>query len=618
MNSPQTHTNRSSKFLLSSWFKTFSCISLGVAIGIIGLLVVTFNVMGGNENRTTQVLPKEHEESNAFSQDSNSETEGRFAARLTDPTLHKSSVQRFTRVYAYVASISESDLVSTLDRVTEKKWIQSVRVRKALQTALIGRLVLSKPKEALKFAQTQKSPLQSDLIHTIFSDWASFDLDTAIVEARNLDEPNRIIALNGIVEAQVDLPLSRLQEIGDGLNLKAHALSHYIDSLNTEHIKDPKTSWYELVSVAESDSTAGHELVGRIAVMWYQKDGTKVLGEILSSETGESFRENSINLILESFAQEDPVQAFEYAKELPQEEMFQMFPPTFLVVSVWARLDPVAALEVLHDFEPRGMRERLQNTAVNVWADTNPRFLLENLETIPRATKATAVRGAFSSLARSAPTHAGDLVLQLEDPQLRAAAARALVYQWSQADAQATTQWVQSYPKDEPVREQLLQTALQAMVDFDPKGAIQIASEQPIPEGREIGLEAQLISALAFRDVNTAIELLSEAREGATKLAVYRSVGVSLVANGEPEKALSLVHQLPDSDKTEFYRSVAYEWAKFDPPAVLSAMKEFPTAEIRSEVASELSRLHTQNFSDSEMETLKAYIIEEDSQTQDE
>lgn len=598
--------------------KTFSCISLGVVIGAIGFLAVYFTVMGGHENRTTLVPPKEHEESNAVSQDSHSESEDSFAAQLTHPSLHDNTVQRFTTVYSYVSSISDADVLDVLQRVTDENWIQSVRVREALQIALVERLVVHAPQRALTFAREQKSPFQSKLIKTFFSDWASSDLDAALVAARELNEPNRLVAMRGIIEAQVDLPLSRLQEIGDALKLKTHAVAHYIDSLNTEYIVDPMKRWFELVSVVEADSAHGYDLVSRIALMWYQKEGITVLEEILSSEAGDRFQGNSINLILESIAHEDPVQAFQYAKDLPQEGMFQMFPPTIRVVSVWARVDPIAALEVLQDFEPGGMRERLQNTAVNAWADANPRLLLESLETIPKATKATAIRGAFSSLARSAPTHAGDLVLQLEDPQLRADAARALVYQWSQADAQATTEWVQKFPKDEPVREQLLRTALQAMVDLDPKRAVQIASEQPIPEGREIGLEAQLISALAFRNVDTAIELLPEAREGETRTAVYRSVGVSLVANGEPERALSLVQQLPDSAKTSFYRSVSYEWAKFDPPAVLSAIKEFPSAEIRSEVASELSRLHTQNFSDREMEALKAYIIEEDTQTQDE
>lgn len=616
MNSLETPAKNSSSLPLSR-YKIYSCISLGVVIGIVGFLAVYVTVKGAQDNRAIQVPPNGNEDSNTVSQQFNSETEDSFDAQLTDPTLHRNTVQRFATVYSFVASLSESEILDTVHCITDENRIQSARVREALQTALVERLVVNSPQQALTFARAQNSSHHGNWIQTIFSDWASSDLDAALVAARQLEKSNQLGALKGIIEAREDLSLARLQDIGDALDLKTHVVAHYINSLNTENIADPKKRWYELVAVAEADSTAGHEIVSRIALMWFQKDGIKVLEDIQRSEAGDRFQGNSINLILESVAEEDPVQAFQYAKDIPQEGVFQMSPPTFRVVSVWARVDPIAALEVLQDFEPSGMRERLQNSAVNAWADANPSFLLENLETIPPATKATAVRGAFSSLARSAPAHAGDLVLQLEDPQLRADAAQALVYQWSQADVQATTEWVQKYPKNEPVREQLLRTALQVMLDLDPKRAVQIASKQPIPEGREIGLEAQLISALAFRDIETAIELLPEAREGATRVAVYRSVGVSLVANGEPEKALSLAQELPDAAIPEFYRSVAYEWAKFDPPAVLSAMKVFPTAQIRSEVANELSRLHSQNFSASEMETLKAYIIEKDNPTQD-
>ena len=613
MNSFETQAKNSSS-LPHSRFKIYSCISLGVVIGIVGFLAVYVTVKEAQDNRAIQVPPNGNEDSNTVSQQFNSETEDSFDEQLTDPTLHRNTVQRFTTVYSFVASLSESEILDTLHRITDENRIQSARVREALQTALVERLVVNSPQQALTFARAQNSSHHSKWIQTIFSDWASSDLDAALVAARQLEKSNQLVALKGIIEAREDLSLARLQDIGDAMNLKTHAVAHYINSLNTENIADPKKRWYELVAVAEADYTAGHELASRIALMWFQKDGIDVLEEIQSTKAGDRFQGNSINLILESFAHEDPVQAFQYAKDLPLEGMFQMFPPTFRVVSVWARVDPIAALEVLQDFEPGGMRERLQNTAVNSWADANPRLLLENLETIPMATKATAIRSAFSSLARSAPAGAGDLVLQLEDPQLRADAARALINQWSQADVQAATEWVHEYPKDEPVREQLLQTALEAMAYLDPKRAIQIASEQPIPEGREIGLEAGLISALAFRDVKAAIEFLPEAREGATRVAVYRSVGVSLVANGEPEQALNLAQELPDSAKPEFYRSVAYEWAKFDPPAVLSAMKVFPSAEIRSQVAIELSRLHSQNFSASEMETLKAYIMEKNNQ----
>lgn len=617
MNSIEPPVEKSSLIFLSR-FKIFSCISLGVVIGIVGFLAVYVTVKGVHDNRAILIPANGNEDSNTVSQEFNSESEDSFDEQLADPTLHRDTVQRVTTVYSFVASLSESEILDTLDRSTDEKLIQSVRVREALQTALVERLVVNSPQQALTFARAQNSSHRSKWIQTIFSDWASSDLNAALVAARELEKSNQLVALQGIIEAREDLSLVRLQEIGDTLNLKPQAVAHYINSLNTENIVDPKKRWYELVAVAEADNTAGHELVSRIALMWFQRDGINVLEEIQSSEAGDRFQGNSISQILESVAKEDPVQAFQYAKDIPQEGMFQMFPPTFRVVSVWAREDPIAALEVLQDFEPEKMRERLQTTAINAWAEVNPRFLLENLDTIPTATKTTAVRGAFSSLARAAPIHAGDLVLQLEDPQLRADAARALVYQWSRADVQATTEWVQKYPKDESVREQLLQTALEAMVSLDPKRAIKIASEQPIPEGRAIGLEAGLISALAFRDVDAAIEFLPEAREGATRVVVYRSVGVSLVANGEPEKALSLVQELPDSAKPEFYRSIAFEWAKFDPPAVLSAMKVFPTAEIRSEVANELSRFHSQNFSESEMETLKKYIIEKSNSPQDE
>ena len=597
-----------------SLFKTFACLALGIVIGSTGFFVVHYGIKIGTEDRSNFVLPADSKKSNKSSEDSSWISTENFATQLTNPDLHRNTVQRFSTVYSYVATVPEQDIPDTLQRATEVSWIQSVRVREALQTALLERLVMTTPKTALEFALAQKNPLQAKLVKTVFDEWSSIDLKACLEQVQSLSEPLRFIALTGIIEAHVELPLSRIREIGVELNLESQAVSQYIASLNTEHVKDPKARWYELVSVQEAMDTAGYELASRVAYVWYQKEGLNVLDEILESETENRFKGDAINRILESITREDPTRAFQYAQNIPQDGIFQMFPPTINVVSVWAETDPLAALEAIKIVEPNGMRERLQSSAVNSWASTNPRDILKNLEAVPKSTQMSAVSRAFSSLAQSSPNEGSGLVLHVKDPVIRARAAEALIYRWSQDDVDSSLNWVLEYPETEPVREQLVATVLSVLVNSDPKRAVQIAKEQPIVEGRELGLEAQLVSALAFRDVDTAIELLPEVRDGKTKSAVYRSVGVSLVANGEPQKALSLVQQLPDTAKARFYSSVAYEWAKFDPPAVLTAIEEFPTAEIRSEVAHELSRLHTQNFSANEMETLKQYIIEEDNQ----
>ena len=225
----------------------------------------------------------------------------------------------------------------------------------------------------------------------------------------------------------------------------------------------------------------------------------------------------------------------------------------------------------------------------------------------------SAVSQSISNLAQSSPQEASDLVLQLEDPEMRSRAADSLIYRWAQDNVNAALEWVLEYPKTEPNRGWLLESVLSTMVESDPQRAIQIAAQQPTPEGRNIGIEAKLLAALAFRDVDSAIEFLPLARKGETTAAANRSIGVSLVANGEPERALSLAQQLPDDAKDSFYRSISYEWAKFDPAAVLAALKDFPTAEIRSNVASELSRMHVQNFTINQLEALKQYVIESES-----
>ncbi len=601
-----------------SLVKTCIWIAVGFVIGVAGFFVFHFSNGDGSLNNSNVVTQSSNQGSSELRHEHSIDKENGTRPDLNDPALDINTVRRFKAVYSYVESVPDQNLIETLNRTINDKWIQSLRVKTALQIALLERQVLVAPSTALEFALAQKNPIRSKMVKTVFGEWAVTDLETSLEEIANLAEPLRIVALKGVIEAREELPLSRIREISLELNLESLAVSHYMESFSTEYIDDPKSRWYELIALPEAETELGYELASRIAHRWYQFEGIDVLQEILNSDAGDYFQRDSINLILESITREDPTRAFQYAQDIPQEGAFQMFPPTFRVVFVWAEIDPYAALEAVRVVEPSGMRERLQNTAVNSWASSDPRELLANLETIPKSTQMSAVSQSFSSLAQSSPHEASDLVLQLEDPEMRSRAAESLVYRWAQDNVNATLDWVLEYPKTEPNRGRLLESVLSMMADSDPKRAIQIAAQQPIPEGWNIGLEAQLLSALAFRDVETAIELLPEARDGETTTAVNRSIGVSLVANGEPERALSLALQLPDDAQDSFYRSISYEWAKFDPAAVLAALKDFPTAEIRSNVASELSRMHVQNFSDSQLETLNQYIIEEERQTREE
>ncbi|MXW07530.1 MAG: hypothetical protein F4Z87_05315, partial [Gammaproteobacteria bacterium] len=485
-----------------SLIKIFTWIVVGVAIGAAGFFTLHFSNQDRNLNNTDVVTQSSDKE---LSEESSLVTKNSSGAQLNDPDLDFNTLQRLTVVYSYVQGVLEEDLIKTLHRSINDNWIQSSKVRDSLQTALLERYVLNAPSEALEFALAQENPIRFKMVKTVFSEWASTDLEKSIGEMVNLAEPLRVVALKAVIETREELPLSRIREIGLKLNLESLAVSHYIESLTTEYIENPKSSWYELIAFPEAETEIGYELASRIAHQWFQNDGIDVLWEILNSEAGDDFLSNSINLILESIARDDPARAFQYAQDIPQEGVFQMFPPTFRVVFVWAETDPQAALAAVQVLEPSGMRERLQNTVVNSWAVSNPRELLENLENLPKATQRSAVSQSFSNLAQSSPNEASDLVLQLEDSEMRSRAAESLVYRWAQDNVSATLDWVLEYPKTEPNRERLLESVLSMMVDSDPKRAIQIAAQQPIPEGRNIGLEAQLLASLAFRDVDTAI-----------------------------------------------------------------------------------------------------------------
>ena len=358
------------------WFKFFLWMAVGIAIGAAVYLVVLASIKERNLNNADIESQASDKGSNGLSHEPSVGTENDSGSGLNDPALDINAIQRFAVVYSFVGTLPDESLVETLERTINDDWINSFRVRTALRTALLERLVLVAPATALEFALAQQHPIRSQLVNTVFSEWASTDLETSLEKIADLPEPLRIVALKEVIEAREELPLARIRDIGLALNIESLAVSHRIESMTTEYIDDPKSNWYELIAIPEAETELGYEVTSRIAHRWYQIDGIEVLQEILNSEAGEHFQRNSINLILESITRKDPSRAFEYARDIPKEGAFQMFPPTLRVVFVWAELDPFAALEAVKAVEPSGMRDRLQNTAVNSWArDQPPRII---------------------------------------------------------------------------------------------------------------------------------------------------------------------------------------------------------------------------------------------------
>ena len=163
----------------------------------------------------------------------------------------------------------------------------------------------------------------------------------------------------------------------------------------------------------------------------------------------------------------------------------------------------------------------------------------------------------------------------------------------------------------EQTRRSALTTVLRNLVDVDPTLAFQTALKQPLTKhGR--GLEAAVIEQLARTDLERAISMLSQVRDGRTKLHAYNSAGRALVQNGNNDRALQLGQQLPDEYRSAYLQSVMWQWAEADPETLLASLDELPSQEAKTQAAFGLvtGNVRTKALSDDQMKHVAGVLRE--------
>lgn len=129
------------------------------------------------------------------------------------------------------------------------------------------------------------------------------------------------------------------------------------------------------------------------------------------------------------------------------------------------------------------------------------------------------------------------------------------------------------------------------------------------------GLEAEVISRIANQNLDLAVELLPQVREGITKTRAYTSVGNRYIDGGHSTEALELGIKLPNDDQASYYQSIAFSWVRIDPAGFVESLELLPTEEIRSKIAASLSSQWARDiFTDEQFDTLKQYLSDSDRQ----
>lgn len=521
----------------------------------------------------------------------------------------------FKRGLALRSLLAESDEAQVAEMLRETQNLVPNGDTLDAQAAIVQRLATINPQLALsQVLEMQRYPFwPGGLAMNIFREWAHSNLDEAVAHARTLENDWKVAAVQGIVQARTDLSEEVLRSIARELDNEQIAVVAVTEQKIEEAMGDPEKAWNELVSTMQDDSQYRWS-IARVASAWVEKSGLSVLDQIASSLTNLETRRTVVRGVLTDSARVDPAAAFRFALTL-EHDRYNLIVSG--VASVWAQSDPHLALTAASNIEEKSLRNTLENTIVTTWAYAKPREVLDAITGLPEHVQPSAMSAALSKIVQDSPEEAIPLVAAIEDGEAKKQAASSVASTWSYRDHKAALDWILNDPSVEEIRTQLIQEILFVLVQANPQLALETALSQPIPEETNgVGMEYNVLTTLAYSNLEMALELLPQVRKGRTRIRTIQSVSQMLIRNGDTNKALDLVFQVDEADRPDVYSAVASTWARSDPDGLLNSMNLLPSREIISKAAMVLvsRNIHQKTLTEEQIEEAKKFLTEEDAE----
>ncbi|MYD46732.1 MAG: hypothetical protein F4W92_10295 [Gammaproteobacteria bacterium] len=550
--------------------------------------------------------------------------ESALPLRIEDLEIPDEPFARNVAIASWILELDEKKLADWLSQSTEASWEVSQSTRDRIQTLLVQRLATNNPEQALAFALARVDPIRKQLLNTVFSEWGTRDLSTAIEQIKSLDvwAYERLDLLRTIVADNDELNDDDKRQIINDFRFEENLPDHALDSEKRDRVEEPKEEWHKTLKLAQTQPQAYDDLIPIVQV-WIDESGISVLDEINDSIANYGHRKKVLTEALNWLAQSQPEQAFDYAlkhdvadKELTLHE----------IVRTWAKYgDAIEALRKVHGLPYSQLRRELESRGTMVWmgidwkypfasSRSEPMKLLDNLHQLPASLHEAVSVQAIERLVRTnSPAQAVEMVFQLNE-DLQLSAARALVEEWASRDLNACVEWVLSSPDSKDLRNKLFHTLAWKLIDKGERElAFQVGLRQTIPY-HGFGLEGDLMRDIASDDLSLALELLPDVREGKTQMNAYVSVAEELFNRGKTDEAIDLGTDLKSNDRYSYYLRLSWPWASSNPAGLLNAIQKFPGARVRSYVArQQIFWNHSTNyFTDSQLQTLETYLNEGD------
>ena len=577
--------------------KKYFLLGGGVGVAIVaGSFVLGLVVAGGSESTTNIVSPRSSD-----SEVLASSVSGTPPIARTQNSLQSveelaaldgfySHFERTVALHELIEGASTEDLLAHLKRSSSL----GNSLREEIQLAIIQRIAAKDPMVALDAVSEHQSDQDHVLLSAVYREWAVLDLNQAIEHARSLDLDAKKAIVQSMLLAREDLPPLQRREMARQLDIEWLAIEVLDRNSDSPTIQDPEQEWTAFVdrnseNLGSPDETQ-RRMMTHIGSAWVLRDGVNAIDNLIESLSTQTAKGKISELVARQVAESDPRLAFDLAIHV---RSLGVIGTTSLVMSQWSRVDPLSALNAVSTLEAKYLRGKLQTDVLQMWANTDPKSLLNQANDLADQLQSVARTQAILSLAYRSPQEAAEYVGQIEKQEDLDQVARAVAINWSTSDISGALQWIENEASIAHNRDVLRTAAISGLARSDPQQAMQVALAQPVNEDG-VGPEAEVIDAIKFQDMDTAVSLLPQVRAGKTSLEAYESVIRFLTPpiSNEADRAIDLFVQLSNEQEIPRDSFLITSLVLNEPRALFDALERFDSTDFKRRVASSLLRFH--------------------------
>lgn len=611
--------------LSKSVFPEIRSLLVGVAL-VTGIsIVVYFVVVQSNKSRPTVTdVDSAEDPSTLLQTDSTTVLEPPHITSLEDiVSTYSTWFNRNHAFYGLVAQSDEDDLTelfsearNTTFSISDAAWVSEVK------NSILTRLLHVNRAKAITLFDSLPNPEQSLLATEFFKEWSRLDLDSAVTYAESyidlsFSPADQFIVSHAIIDGNKHLSRAEFEALGARLRAEDYTKSILNQALYEQEAQNPEQSWSNLLTDPNIIS-ADPVRVTNIVLAWVEQEGISILDEVLGYIKINQQKENLIYTAINAAAKHDLALVFDYIQSLGHDQYGARLGT---VIYRWAESDPNAAWDRILLMESKSARDRAQEQLLGHWARENPDSLQAAMPRFSHTQQDLArVQLALTLAYDSSFDDAKAVFSQISDAAAKQQSAQSLIYVMGQEDPAGTLAWISSDPDLSQWQYQFTNSVLSSLAFNDPIKAFELALEQPLREDLP-GFESNVVTSVAYTDMDKAIELLPKVREGKTKIAAYNGVGNALASQQKIDEAIELGRNLSSKEQEQYYTSLGSMIGMMsEADETIDLIGKLPSDVAKSKIAMSSISMHEilknsgleEKFDEEQIEELREYLNEED------